>query len=294
MRRTIALTPAIKKLQIASRKTVRTPVLGSYKSVFRGQGIEFESYRTYNQDDDASLIDWKASNRAGQLLVKEFVEERNLNVFIMVDVSSSMIFGSHTILKNEYAAEVAASLCYAILNAGDNVGYALFSETIVAKEFPKRGPSQFYMFSKTLVDPSYYGGTFDLAEAMQFALHYLKSQSVVIVISDFIGLKGDWKKYMKLVSRKFDLVCISIKDPHDKTLPKEPGNVVVEDPFSDDQLVIDPSVLKSKYENYVRGEEKALQNYLREINAEYLDLDTSRPYVTPLMAFFRKRAKRFR
>lgn len=294
MAKKTTLLPAIKKLQIASRNTVRSPVLGSYRSVFRGQGLEFEGYRQYNPDDDADMIDWKVSTRTGQLLIKEFVEERNLNVFIMVDVSSSMIFGSHPKLKNEFAAEVAASLCYAILNAGDNVGFALFSDKVLIKSSPVRGQPQFYLFSKYLVDTEYYGGDYDLAGAMKFALTYLKGDSVVIIISDFIGLKGDWKKYTKLVAKKFDLVCISIRDPHDKTLPKEPGNIVIEDPYSDEQLIIDPSVIKEKYEQQVKSDQRMLTNYLHEIGSDYLELDTSRSYITPLMAFFKKRARKFR
>ena len=166
----ISLTPALKKLEIFTKKNVSNTFLGSYKSVFRGRGIEFEEYRAHIPSDDASFIDWKASLRANQMLVKEFGEERQLNVFILIDVSSTMFYGSTFKLKNEYAAELAASLCYAVLQADDAVGFALFSDKIVQSSFPAHDPKQLYLLFRALTNEKNYGGSCNFENAIKFTI----------------------------------------------------------------------------------------------------------------------------
>src|SRR3989344_2496505 len=121
----VKLAPAIRQLEVVTRGMVSTRLIGQYKSVFKGKGLEF------------------ASRRANQLLVKQFVEERNLEVFFLIDTSASMVFGSTEKLKNEYVAELVASLAYVILESGDSVGFALFNEKIIAKFPPANGKNQF-------------------------------------------------------------------------------------------------------------------------------------------------------
>ena len=121
----LELSESIKRLKIFTNQIVNTSFVGGYKSVFKGHGMEFEDYREYTPNDDASTIDWKASVRSKQLLVREFVEERNLNVFFLIDASSSMVYGSTDKLKMEYAAEIVATLSYTILQAGDSISFAL-------------------------------------------------------------------------------------------------------------------------------------------------------------------------
>jgi len=126
------LSEGIKRLKILTTQIVNTKFVGGYKSVFKGRGLEFKDYRPYTPDDDASTIDWKASVRANKLFVRDFEEERNLNVFFLVDVSSSMVYGSIDKLKIEYVGELTAALSFVVLNAGDSVGFALFSDRIVS------------------------------------------------------------------------------------------------------------------------------------------------------------------
>ena len=112
----------LKKLRVVTEELVTGGAITGYKSIFKGRGLEFDGYRSYNDNDDAGYIDWKASKRANKLLVKEFVEERTLKVFFLIDVSHTMVFGSSQKLKNVYAAEIAVSLAQIILNAGDEIG----------------------------------------------------------------------------------------------------------------------------------------------------------------------------
>ena len=193
------LSEGIKRLKILTSQIVNTSIVGGYKSVFKGHGLEFEDYRQYTPNDDASLIDWKASVRSKELFIREFVEERNLNVYFLIDVSSSMIYGSIDKLKMEYAGELAAALSYVVLNAGDSVGFALFNDKIVKNVPPITGFMQYHNLVSALVNPNYYGGKYDLDEALKFILAFLKQASIVIIISDFIGLKNDWERYIKTV-----------------------------------------------------------------------------------------------
>jgi len=132
-----------------------------YRAVFRGKGLEFDSYRDFEEgSDDASLIDWKASLRANRLLAKSYIEERDLNVYFMLDVSNSMLFGSGNKLKAEYAAEMIVALSRLMVGSGDRVGLIMFSDDIVKIVQPSKSKNQFAIFTKFLSDTSLYGGGF--------------------------------------------------------------------------------------------------------------------------------------
>jgi uncharacterized protein (DUF58 family) len=130
--------------RLAKEFTLRIPL---YKIIFRGKGLEFDSYRDFAPDDDASEIDWKASMRSNKLLVKQYIEERDLKIMIIVDVSDNMIFGSTEKLKCEYAAELSAALAHLIISSNDKMGFALFDEGIKNMVFPEKGTKQFEVFA---------------------------------------------------------------------------------------------------------------------------------------------------
>jgi len=288
------LSKGIKRLKILTNQIVNTRFVGGYKSVFKGHGMEFENYRPYAPDDDASLIDWKASVRSQQLFIREYVEERNLNVFFLIDVSSSMIYSSIDKLKMEYVGELAASLSFIVLNAGDSMGFALFSDKIVKKVPPTIGFVQYHNLVSTLVDPIHYGGKYDLSEALKFTLTFLKEASVVILISDFIGLKKDWEKYVRMVSSKFDLIGVMVRDPRDKVLPEYNAQVILEDPFSNKQILVRPEVIGGDYKKYVIKQEQKIKNVFLESGANFLNLTTTESFVKPLTNLFIRRAKRIK
>ncbi|HII17549.1 TPA: DUF58 domain-containing protein [Candidatus Woesearchaeota archaeon] len=289
----VNLTPALKKLSIVTKGVSTSMMMGQYKSMFRGRGVEFDSYRKYAQGDDASMIDWRASARAGpsQVLVKQFVEERNITVFFLIDVSSSMVFGSTSKLKNEYAAELVASLTHVALESGDSVGFAAFSDNIVAKTPPAANKRQFYLLSKTIVDPAIYGGNYDLAAALVFTLGFVREYAIVMIVSDFIGLKGEWKKALKLASGKFDLVGIMVRDPRDRALPAEETPFAIRDPFSGKTMKITPAQLRRQYEAVTRAQEDEVRQAFHEANADLIMLSTDKPFATAIRQFFEGRQR---
>lgn len=291
----VDVTPFLRKLEAITLSLIDTPFLGDYRSIFKGVGLEFDSYRDYIKDDDSSRIDWKASTKARKLLIKTYVEERELKVLFLIDISNSMLFGSTTKLKNEYAVELIASLSYAILGAGDNVGIALFNDKVVKIIPPNKGRKQFYCIIKELLDPNIYGGDFDLEKVINFVLNYLKERSaLIIIISDFIGLKGDWIRKLRYLSVKSEIVGIMVRDPRDRTLPEDSGEIIIQDPYSKSTMLIDPKLLKRRYEEYVIKQEAEIKETFLKCGADFISLSTDAPFIKGLLAFFERRKAKWR
>ncbi len=290
----INLTPTIKSLEVISRGLVNTKIMGNYKSSFKGKGLEFSNYRMYSDKDDANLIDWKASLRSNEILVKEFVEERNVEVLFLLDASSSMLFGSEHLLKIEYAAELMAALYYIVLKSGDSAGFVLFSDKIVKKMKPAQGKEKFYVLQKTLMDFKLYGGDYDLAYTLKFVRNFVKPHTLIIIISDFIGLTKDWEYALKIASKEFDIIGMMVRDKHDRTLPDDTGQVVIENPYSNQQLIIDPKLIKREYEVNVRADEAHIQSIFTKFRADFLSLQTDESFIKPIMNFFNKRKLKMR
>lgn len=290
----INLKPLI-GLSLNAKRLVATSVLGGYKSVFRGRGLEFEGYRPYLSGDDASLIDWRASARAGEILMKEFTEERNLTVFFLIDVSSSMIYSSLSKLKSEYAAEVVSSLSFVVLHSGDSVGFALFSDKIIKKSMPFNGVGRHSLITRELLDVDNYGGEYNLIHALKYINSFLPPKSVLIIISDFIGLNGEWDLHLTLAAQKYSTMGIMIRDPRDKRLPDMPfGSVLLEDPYGEEQMVIDPKKVAKPYRDYVAKQERRIKSTFLSAGADFLSLTTDKEFVFPLLQFFKERENRVR
>lgn len=291
----VDIDKAIKRLNIITRELMSTQMAGNYVSIFRGRGLEFETYRNYTPADDAGLIDWKASARAKELLVKEFKEEKKLEVFFLVDVSNSMVFGSTDKLKNEYAIETVAALAYAIIAAGDKIGFALFNDKVTHKFPAESGPKQFHRLVHVLTDPENYGGKFNLENALEFSLNYVKKKgSILFIVSDFLGMKNDeWQKYLRWVSVKYDTICLVVRDPRDKYLPKS-GQVVVQDPYSEREVIIDTDLISDIYTKYANQNEIQLKQIAKSSKSDILFLYTDLPFEKPLISLFRMRAQKWR
>lgn len=278
-----------KKVNIALSILVENKIISRYRSVFRGKGLEFDGYRLYTQNDDSQLIDWKATVRSNQTLVKQFQEERNLDVNFLIDVSSSMVFGSGDKLKCEYAAELVASLSNFILLAGDNVGLYMFNSSITKTLPCKGGKNQFYLILKTLVDNKLYGGGYDMPSALHYILKTAKKKSLLFIVSDFIGLNAGWEESVKLASGKFDVIGIMIRDPRDRHLPRHVGQVVISDPYTGRTMLIDPDEIGDDYERFVKSQEGSIERGFKNNNTDFVKFPTDQSFVKPLVNFLKRR-----
>lgn len=285
---------SLKRLDLAVKSLANTSFLGNYKSAFKGAGLEFESYRKYDSNnDDSSRIDWKASRRVNNLLVKEFKEERDIEIFFLIDVSSSMLTGSTKSLKAEYVAELVSTLSKSVLIAGDSVGFLFFSDRIIRESMPKRDLSQFYALTNELAKVSNYGGYGDVNKALSEAYNKIPEGSLVILISDFVrGIESE--RTLKLASKKFDLILMMVRDPRDMTLPSGEGEIFLEDPHSGTTLLVRPEKIRKEFARQVISEISSLQNKLRKYGADFLFLSTDKPYVGEITKFFRVREQKWR
>jgi uncharacterized protein (DUF58 family) len=280
-----------KKLEVIIKILINTQVASKYMSVFRGQGLEFEDYRKYTVTDDAKLIDWKATIRANELMIKEFKEERNLNTYILLDTSYKMIFGSTEKLKAEYAAEVAASLSYFILKAGDNIGLVMFNSDIVHFAPPDAGDKQFHLILNYLANADVYDPGYDLEKAIKFVMNTAPRRGLLVIISDFIGLEDGWDRALRIAGKKFDVLGIMIRDPRDDELIST-GNIVLQDSMSEQMLIVNTDKIKEKYNEYTKNEKRYIKETFARSGADVLDLGTDEDFIKPVIQFLLRRGEK--
>jgi uncharacterized protein (DUF58 family) len=291
----INLLPLIHKLEAFLRKGLTQDILaGRYKSVYKGKGLEFVGFREYTPTDDALLIDWKASLKSKTKMVKVLEEERDIVVFFLIDVSDSMLTSSHDKLKCEYAAEVAGTLCYAITQVGDKAGLGMFSDKMVEMVLPSSNKQQFYRVTKSLSNPTLYGGKFELKKPLQDLMSYgfLRMDSILFVISDFIGMPEGWQETLRLAGLKYDLTCVVVRDPIDMRLPGVAAEVRFTDPYDKRKsMVVSPKAELKSYEDEAKAQIERLSTELKKTDSGMIYLETDKEFTDEIMAFFRRRQK---
>lgn len=259
-----------------------------YNVLFRGSGIEFSGLRDYvHGEDDATKIDWKSSLRANKLYVKQYEDEKNLDIFILLDVSASMLFGTQDKLKSEYAAAVAGSLTYAAIDSGDCVGFAMFSDEIKFSIPPSGDITQYYIILKKLVDPRMYGGSCNFEAALSFLLNSINTKTALFIVSDFIGIGSGWKDSFKAVCSKLDGVFgIMIRDPVDSRLPTGVGNIRLSDPFNENNiLTVNLNKIKKEYDREAEEQELEIQREFTNSGAGFVKVYTNEPFAKPIVAY---------
>jgi len=282
----------LNQLDINIKKTVQTKLIGKYKSIFRGTGLEFSDFRDFTENDDYFKIDWKVSQRVNRLMVREYVEERRIKVYFIVDSSSSMLFGSTEKLKHEYAAEIVSLLAYISIASNDMIGLALFNDSITKFIKPNTGSKQFFVLLRELGDGKNYGGGYKFKETLEYLFNLIEEKSIVIVVSDFIGIQGDISQITKLYGKKFDSIFIMIRDRRDENLTSDVNEIVLQDPYSNKTLHVDPNLINKKYEAYVKEQEEEFKKLLTKSDIDFVKVNTDKPFLPLLIGLFKKRAFR--
>lgn len=285
------LVPKIRKLDVYAKQSALSEVIeGNWTTNFKGHGMEFSGYRSYQYGDDASLIDWKASLRSKSLLVKEYEQEKSVNVYFMFDVSNSMLFTSTQKLKAEYAAELISSMAYAILNSGDSVGLSLFTDRLITRLPMNTGRRIHYMLVKDLSNVNNYGGNFNFGKSMNLLFSTLDSRAVLIIVSDFIGLDEKWYKFLRIASQRYEVIGIMIRDPRDRELPKGTGQFELEDPYTGEKLYVDVNQYADAYKKLVEAEEAEIEKHFKATKSDLLKLTTDSDFYMDVVKFFKRRA----
>lgn len=256
-----------------------------YQRHFQPSGVEFSGLRQYLPSDDASRIDWKNSAGKPDMYVKQYEEELNMDVFLMIDVSDTMTFGTADKLKSEYAAIVAAALTYASVDAGIDVGIGLWGEDEMIIS-PSGGMDRYQRVLDILTDYDNYGGKFNLENAMNDVIGQIKENTALFVISDFLEVEGDWKTKMTLASKKFrHTMCIMCKDLRDYELP-ESGNFRFESPSGESQMVVNTDKVKQDFNEEAKEEEERIEEKVVGAGSSFMKIDTRDNFSAAFGEFF--------
>src|SRR5512135_932879 len=208
----------IRRIQITTNRLVNESLAGEYHSVFKGRGMEFDEVREYQHGDDVRTIDWNVTSRTGHPFVKRYVEERELTVMLLVDMSASGSFGSAAKTKSEIAAEISALIAFSAIKNNDRVGAILFTDRVEKFIPPRRGSTHVLRVIREVLfhRPEHRGTRIQKAfEHLNLVVH---KRSVVFLISDL--LDQGFEQSLKAANRKHDVVIIQILDPREKELPK--------------------------------------------------------------------------
>ena len=287
----IELMQKIRAIQIKTSHMVTELMAGEYVSAFKGRGMEFNAVREYTPGDDVRLIDWNVTARMDQPFIKEYIEERELNVMLMVDVSSSGEFGSTGKFKNEISAEVASILAFAAIRNNDKIGLIVFSNKVEHYIPPKKGKAHVWNIIRTILNYQPEGRLTDLNTPLEYLLKIQKRKCIAFLISDFQAT--NYETNVKLARQKHDLVAISISDPRERDLPKI-GLINLRDSESGETLLIDTdnremTKLLTAYELKKRDRFKKL---FRSMGVDTIEIDTAGSLVEPIIRYFKVREKR--
>ena len=289
------LAKKIRYIQIYTSKAVNDVLAGEYHSVFKGQGMEFDEVRAYQPGDDIRTIDWNVTARTGHPYVKRYVEEREITVFFLVDLSRSGSFGSLEKLKNEVAAEFCALLAFSAIKNNDKVGLIVFTDTIELFIPPAKGTSHVLRLIRELLffEPGQIRkktGT-DIALALDYLGRVLNKRGVVFLVSDF--LDKNFEKPLRVLARRHDLIAVTVSDPRELSLPNV-GLLEIQDAETGESMVIDTGSkrVRSKYRRLAEEKNNKLSNLFQSTGIDHIKLLTNRDYVLDLVKFFRKRMKK--
>ena len=282
----------VKQIEIKTRGLVNELFGGEYHSIFKGKGMTFSEVREYQPGDDIRLIDWNVTARTTTPFVKNFEEERELTVYLMVDISASGEFGSGSQLKRELGTEIAAVLGFSAIKNNDKVGLILFSDSVEKFIFPKKGKSHVLRVIRELLytDPKNTGTS--IGNSLDYLLKVAKRKSVVFIISDFID--SGYNSSLKIVSKKHDLIAIQLYDPAEYKFPNI-GLAKVEDPETGEMFWIDTTSKRAMKElqDDIRLKQSKFSKNAKKIGFDLIPVSTDEDFVDPLMSFFKKREKRY-
>ncbi|MCX6857007.1 MAG: DUF58 domain-containing protein [Verrucomicrobia bacterium] len=285
----------VRKIELITRGMVKETLGGAYHSRFKGQGIEFDDFREYQPGDDVRFLDWNVTARMNEPFVRKYIEERELTVMLVVDVSGSGDYGSQEDSKRERAAEVAAVFAFSAVQNQDKVGLILVSDQVEQYLPAKKGGSHAMRCLRDIlnIQPKQRGT--NLAPALDLALERIAHRALVIVVSDFLTQNDAWEHSLRSLASKHDVVAIHVTDPREWELPKA-GRVCLEDPETGEQFIVNTShpAVRLQYAQRISERHDVLTRMLRKNAVEKIEVRTDHDYVPALKSYFRSRRRRKR
>lgn len=289
------LIARIRRIEITTRKLVNDGFAGEYQSVFKGRGMEFDEVRLYHPGDDVRSIDWNVTARTGEPYVKSYIEERELNVMLAVDVSGSGNFGTRNRFKRELSVELAAVMSFSATSNNDKVGLLLFSDRVELLVPPRKGRSHVLRMLRDLLVFQPVGTGTDLRLALDTVHRMLKRRSIVFLISDFLAEPHSYRQEMMVINRRHDVVAFDLSDPLEHGIA-DAGILALEDAESGELHWVDTGSDKWRrefFENVSRMETEK-QDVFSAAGVDRVSATTERDYVAEVGAFFKGRRRRLR
>ena len=281
----------VRRIEILAKRLLDNQFLGEYRSIFKGRGIDFADNREYVTGDDVRAINWSVTARLGTPFVKQFEEERQLTVFLLVDVSPSGRFGSSGRSKLDVAAEMASLIAFSAVRNHDRVGLVAFTDRVESFVPPRTGRRQLLRLIRELVSIQPEGRGTDISSALSFLGKIQRKVAVVFLLSDFYS--RDFTKALRAAGRRHDLVALAITDPAELDLPRG-GLVRMEDAETGRQRLIDTEDrrVRETYHRLVSETRASRDAELRQANVATVEVRTDESYLKPLLRLFRRRERR--
>ena len=286
------LLKKIRRIEIFTARLVNDQLAGQYQSVFKGRGMAFSEVRQYLPGDDVRLIDWNVSARMNEPFVKLFVEEREMTVMLLVDMSASGRFGSLTQAKRDVAAEVAAMVAFSAIKNNDRVGLIVFTDRVERFLPPKKGKKHVLRVISEILTFEAQSPKTDLRSGLDYLGKVANRKSVAFLVSDFLA--DGFSQALRIAHRKHDVVPVVISDPMEELLPRL-GIVTFEDFETGQVIEFDTGgPERVQYADVVRRARDEREQLFRRLSIDFVNVRTDKPYVDALVTFFRARAKRMR
>jgi uncharacterized protein (DUF58 family) len=285
------LLKALKRIEITTNRLANEQLSGNYTSGFKGQGLAFREVRQYQPGDDIRTIDWNVSARMSDAYVKVFVEEREMTVMLLVDVSKSGQFGTKLAKKSRVAAEVGALCAFSAIKNNDRVGLILFSDRVEKIVPPQKGQKHVMRVIREILGSSPVGTGTDLNVGLHTLAKVSKRRSVAFCISDFFT--DDYERALSVAAARHDLIPIVLTDPRDDDLP-DLGLCWFQDLETGQDMLVDtadPSVRKH-YQASMRAHRSRHLRLFNKFGLDHCVVRTDQPYIRPLRDLFARRAKR--
>ncbi len=275
----------IKFIKFKTKRVLNGTLIGDQSSAIKGTGHEFDQIREYQQGDDVRFVDWKSSARMNKLLIKQYFEERNRNIIIALDISSSLFFSSENFSKHEIISQIAAILALVTDSGKDNVGLLLFSDKIVEFIPEARGKVHVMNILKKIFEIQDLQSKTNINLALDFLIKNTKKDSVIFFLSDFIN-DNDFDKQLKVISKKCKFVAIRCTDKYEQKFP-DIGFICIKDIESDEILFLDArkknTELIDNHINFIKSE-----NFLKKHKIKSLCINNNNEYLINLISFFKK------
>ncbi len=298
-RSTKAILSGMRRLEIRTRRMVNDSLAGAYHSVFKGRGMNFEEVREYIPGDEVRTIDWNVTARAGRPFVKKFTEERELTIFLLVDISASGNFGSAALSKRDLAAELASVLAFSAIRNSDKVGLLLYTDRVERYLPPKKGRRHVLRAVRDILYHAPEGIGTDSVKALDVVNHVLHRRAIVFLISDFefsgdqIAARAALRRAMRQTNRRHDLIAVHVEDPHERELPNV-GILALEDAETGEVVELDTAsaTVRERFKENALERARRLVSDLRSEGVDTLQLQTDSPYLPALQRFFKARERR--